>query len=196
MIVYFLSSNHQKLPVFIRRDIDLRSHYFSHLLRYFSSIDTMVLHFYNCRHMFRPIGAHQYSQKLLWYVLVICTYQHLIHLLYIQGKTEQQRDALIFHDKYNFNQAFWLKYISKLYIRIYIYKLCIYIYIRVIRLPLCSPIKPDFYMIVRFDIKMKTAKFQPNRTIFRGGRMQPKFCTWGIWCFFSKNLHLINFFPN
>ena len=36
MLVYYLASNHQKLLVFIRRDIDLCSHHSSHLLRYFS----------------------------------------------------------------------------------------------------------------------------------------------------------------
>ena len=64
MLVNNLVSNHQKLLVFIRRDIDLRSHYSSHLLRYFSSFDTIFPYFYNCRHMFRPIGTPQYSQKL------------------------------------------------------------------------------------------------------------------------------------
>ena len=34
------------------------------LLRYFSCFDTIFLYLYNCRHMFRPIWTHQYSQKL------------------------------------------------------------------------------------------------------------------------------------
>ena len=34
MLVYYLASNHQKLLIFIRRDIDLRSHLSSYLLRY------------------------------------------------------------------------------------------------------------------------------------------------------------------
>ena len=33
------------------------------MLRYTSSFDITSLHFYDCRHTFRPIEIHQYSHK-------------------------------------------------------------------------------------------------------------------------------------